>query len=237
MINAKQGIASAQIARDTGITYRTAWYACHRVRCCMIDNELRLEGVIEMDETFIGGKPRKKFSDNQAGLSTVTNKRGRGTKKVPAVAAVERKGKVYVKIIEKLTSRNLLAMLKSVVKTEDSVLITDDFRSYKKFDEEVEHITINQSKEHGKGLRTINTVHGFFSIIKAGIRGNYKSLSKKYLPFYLAEFSYKYNKRNLQKNSFEEILKNAVKDEKCFNNYKPKCDVKEIVYGSRKQAS
>ena len=239
MINAKQGISALQLSRDIGITYRTTWYACHRVRCCMIDNELRLEGIVQMDETYIGGKPRKSYSKDasSANLSQVINKRGRGTKKVPAVGIAEKKGQVYVKIIEKLTSRNLLAMLKQVVKTDESVLITDSFKSYKKFDKEIEHITIKQSEDEGEGLKTISTIHGFFSIIKGGIRGNYKSLSKKYLPFYLAEFSYKYNRRHLEKNAFEEILKNAVKDEKCFLNYKPKGDVKEIVYKSKKQAS
>ncbi|MCC6837608.1 MAG: IS1595 family transposase [Bacteroidia bacterium] len=237
MMNAKMGISSAQIARNVGVRYQTAWFACHKIRCAMIDNELKLEGMVEFDEAYIGGKKKRLTKEQEAepNLSKITTKRGRGTSKTPIVGAVEKKGKVYVKIIEKLTSRNLLAMLKERVKTEDSIVITDDFRSYKKFDESVEHITIKHSEGYGKGIKTINTIEGFWSILKGGIRGNYRALSKKYLPFYLAEFSYKYNNRNVQKNAFDKLLANAVKEENCLINYKPKGDVKQIVYGRRKQ--
>ncbi|MCC6838371.1 MAG: IS1595 family transposase [Bacteroidia bacterium] len=237
MMNAKMGISAAQIARNVGVRYQTAWFACHKIRCAMIDNELKLEGMVEFDEAYIGGKKKRLTKEQEAepNLSKITTKRGRGTSKTPIVGAVEKKGKVYVKIIEKLTSRNLLAMLKERVKTEDSIVITDDFRSYKKFDETVEHITIKHSEGYGKGVKTINTIEGFWSILKGGIRGNYRALSKKYLPFYLAEFSYKYNNRNVQKNAFDKLLANAVKEENCLINYKPKGDVKQIVYGRRKE--
>lgn len=237
MNNAKMGISAAEISRAVGVKYQTAWFACHRTRCAMINNEIRLEGMVEFDETYVGGKPRKKYDEgaNVANLSTVTNKRGRGTKKTPVVGAVEKKGQVYVKIVEKLTGRNLLAMLKQCVKTEDSIVITDDFRSYRKFDDTVEHITIKHSEGYGSGVRTVNTIEGFWSILKNGIRGSYRAVSKKYLPFYLAEFSYKYNKRHLQKDSFFELLNNSVNEEKCMLNYKPKGDTKQIAYGRRKQ--
>lgn len=231
MNNAKMGISASEIARAVGIKYNTAWYACHRIRCAMINNELRLEGVVEFDEAYIGGKTRnKKSPTNEANLATITSKRGRGTNKVSVVGAVEKKGKVYVKIIEKLTKRNLLAMLKHIVKTNESIVITDDFRSYKAFDDEVTHITIKHKDGYGKGMKTINTIEGFWSILKNGIRGSYRSVSKKYLPFYLAEFSYKYNNRHLQKDAFLQLLKNAVVEEKHFNNYKPIGNPKDIVY-------
>jgi transposase-like protein len=235
MINAKMGVSAAEISRNVGIKYHTAWYACHRVRCAMIDNEIRLEGLVEFDETYIGGKPRKSNKtqpDNVANLSQVTTKRGRGTKKVPVVGAVEKKGQVYLKIIEKLTGRNLLTMLKKIVKTNESIVITDDFKSYKQFDNTVEHITIKHDEGYGHGIKTVNTIEGFWSIIKNGIKGSYRSLSKKYLPFYLAEFSYKFNKRHLQNGAFEAIIINAINDEKCFLNYKPKANPRKIVYSS-----
>jgi len=238
MNNAKMGISAAEISRAVGVKYHTAWYACHRIRCAMIDKEIRLEGLVEFDEAYMGGKRRKvskqKLPENEANLAQVTAKRGRGTSKIPVVGAVEKKGKVYVKIIEKLTGRNLLAMLKDKVNTKDSVVITDDFRSYKKFDEAVEHITIKHSEGYGSGIRTVNTIEGFWSILKNGIRGSYRSLSKKYLPFYLAEFSYKYNNRHLQKDSFDKLIGNIVKNDNCMLNYKPVCDTKEIAYGKGK---
>ena len=231
-MNAKMGISAAEVSRDVGVKYHTAWFACHKVRCAMVSEEgIKLEGVVEFDESYFGGKPRKQYkkeADNIANLSQVTNKRGRGTKKVPVVGAVEKKGQVYVKIIEKLTSKNLLAMLKKVVKTDDSVVITDDFKSYKQFDNTVEHITIKHDEGYGHGIKTVNTIEGFWSIIKNGIKGNYRAISKKYLPFYLAEFSYKFNKRNLEKGAFEQLLLNTTKAESCLINYKPKKDARKI---------
>ncbi len=237
MNNAKMGISAAEISRAVGVKYQTAWFTCHKTRCAMIDNELRLEGMVEFDEAYIGGKPRKKNKayENEANLSKITSKRGRGTNKTPIVGAVEKKGKVYVKIIEKLTGRNLLAMLRDKVDVDNSIVFTDDFRSYKQFDNAVEHITIKHSDGYGKGVKTINTIEGFWSILKNGIRGSYRSISKKYLPFYLAEFSYKYNDGHLQKDAFIKLLENAVKDESCLLNYKPKGNPREIVSRVRKQ--
>jgi transposase-like protein len=232
MNNAKMGISASEVANLVGIKYNTAWYVGHRVRCAMINNEIRLEGVVEFDEAYIGGKARKKNSpDDEANLAQITHKRGRGTSKVPVVGAVEKKGQVYVKIIEKLTKRNLLAMLRKIVNTNETIVVTDDFRSYQAFDDEVTHITINKKKDgYGKGMKTINTIEGFWSILKNGIKGSYRAVSKKYLPFYLAEFSYKYNNRHLQKDSFLQLLRNAVIMEPKFINYKPVGNPKEIVY-------
>lgn len=236
MNNAKMGMSAAEISRAVGVKYQTAWYACHRIRCAMIDKEIRLEGMVEFDESYFGGKRRKnaKVADNKPSLATVALKRGRGTNKVPVVGAVEKKGRVYVKIVEKLTGRNLLSMLKERVNTKESIVITDDFRSYRQFDKAVEHITIKHKEGYGSGVKTVNTIEGFWSLMKNGIKGNYRALSKKYLPFYLAEYSYKYNNRHLQKNSFEKLLENTVKEEKCLLNYKPVCEPKQIVYGKQK---
>lgn len=239
MNNAKMGISASEIARNVGVKYQTAWYACHRIRCAMINEELRLEGMIEFDEAYIGGKRKnkyKEFDPSEANQSVITSKRGRGTNKTSIVGAVEKKGKVYVKIIEKLSGRNLLAMLKQVVNIKDSIIFTDGFRSYNAFDEYAEHIVINHSESYGHGIRTINTIEGFWSIIKNGIKGSYRAISKKYLPFYLAEYSYKYNNRHLQKNAFENLLVNAVRNDNEFTNYKPKRNPKSIVYGKRRSA-
>ena len=115
--------------------------------------------------------------------------------------------------------------------------MTDDFRSYKKMDELIERFVINHSeKEYSRGAVHTNTIEGFWSIIKNGIKGQYHVISKKYLPFYLAEYCYRYNRRQITvSEAFEETIDNAVVSEKCFEDYKPKGDVKRIVYPRKKK--
>ena len=123
-------------------------------------------------------------------------------------------------------------------------VMTDDFKSYKAFDKVVDHFSVNHSeKQYVKYIEGIdhsihtNTIEGVWSIIKNGIRGQYHVLSKKYLPFYLAEAAYKYNRRDAEgkRNAFDETITNAVNDEKCEVNYKPKAYPKFLAYRPKKK--
>lgn len=232
VLNSKMGISAKAISRQLGITLKTAWFTAMKIRCAMISKNTQLHGVLEMDESYFGSGSKKlsKLTDkSQPVLSVVTNKRGRGTKKIPVVGIVEKGGNVKTKVIEKLTTRNLMAMLKHYANTEDSVLVTDGFRSYNKMEEAIEHITVKHSQRTSK-LNT-NTIEGYWSLIKNGIRGNYRSLSQKYLPFYLVEYDYKYNNRNSNSKLFEDFIKQALTDEACMLNYKPVKESKGVVYG------
>jgi transposase-like protein len=242
MLNAKKGVSSAELSRQLGITYKSAWYSAMRVRCAMVDDEGLLEGIVEMDETYIGGRPRKrgvKVDSNVANLSTVTTekpKRGRGTSKIPVVGIVEREGKkrVVTKVMDSLTSRDMLAMLKKYVATDKAIMMTDEYRGYKRFEEYLQHLTVNHSKkQYADGVIHTNTIEGFWSIVKNGIKGEYQVLSKKYLPFYMVEFAYKYNNRSL-KSTFDKTIDNALTDEKCVVKYKPKKNVIRTVNPKRK---
>lgn len=247
MLNARKGISSMQVSRDLGITYKSAWYSAMRVRCAMLDQASMLEGIVEMDEAYIGGKPRYRYNDkpNVANLSTVElsnkpnkSKRGRGTSKIPIVGIVEREGekRVVTQIKDRLTSQELLKMLKKYVKMDSAVVMTDEYPAYRTFDKEIQHLVINHSKkQYTEGVIHTNTIEGYWSIIKNGIRGQYHVLSKKYLPFYLAEFSYKYNRRNDKENNFDETINNALTDEKCAVNYKPKAYPKFLAYRKKKK--
>ena len=232
LLNAKQGISSMNLFRNVGRSYKTVWYAAMRARCAMIDNCSKLQNILEMDESYLGGKPRKKRpAENVAYLSRVTNKRGRGTKKTPIVGIVERNGKISLKVMEKLRTQNLIAMLRENVKLDNAVVITDANPSYKQFDKLVEHLTIHHKKEgFVKGVRHTNTIDGFFAIVKNSLRGQYRVLSRKYLPFYLVQASYIYNRRNATHDIFEEFFRRALGDEKCLMYYKPVRPVKRIVY-------
>lgn len=237
MMNAKQGVSAKQIERNVGIDYRTAWYACMRVRCAMADQAENLHGTIEMDEAYFSGSRNKKgeVADNAPSLSDVTlpekSKRGRGTSKVAVVGAVERGGRVTTKMVSRLNSETLMSVLKRYVREDKSTtVITDGWKGYNKFSREVHHEVIKHKKEgFARGNVHVNTIEGFWSIVKNGIKGNYRAISKKYLPFYLAEFAYKYNHRK-SKNDFEIFLKNAVCHQKCMVNMKPKKEVKKMAY-------
>lgn len=233
VLNAKQGMSAKQIQRTIGGSYKTAYYTAMRMRVGMLMPDTELNGIIEMDESYFGGKARKQnHIKNEATLSTVTNKRGRGTKKVSVAGMLERGGDVKTKVVEKLTKRNLLYMLKSYAKEEDSILITDGFSSYKHFDKYIEHLTINHSKSFSKGIVHVNSIEGFWSYVKNGIRGSYKSISPKYLPYYLVEYEWKYNHRNFKGNEFEAFLTNALNHEKDLEYWKAESaeQVKKIAY-------
>lgn len=238
ILNAKQGISAANLSRNIGGSYKTSWYAAMRVRCAMIDDCSDLQNIVEMDEGFLGGKPKKsnrREPENVAYLSNFSYKKRRDSNKTPIVGIVERQGKIALKVIYKLNARNLVAMLKRNVKLDNAIVVTDAKPAYKQFDKLVEHLTINHKKEgYVKGAIHTNTIDGFFAIIKNSIRGQYIVLSRKYLPFYLCQASYVYNRRNAEHNLFDEYLRRALGDQKCLLYYRPKRPVRSIVYPKKR---
>ena len=187
-----------------------------------------------MDESYFGGKARKKrkLADGKPSLSTNYLKRGRGTNRISVVGLTQRKGGVKTQVIEKLSKINLLAMLKHYASKENSILVTDGFKSYKALETYIDRLEINHSKSFSKGIVHINTIEGFWSYVKNGIRGSFKAISKKYLPFYLVEFEWKYNHRNYRGNEFEAYLKNALAHDKELYHWKAQSTkkVKPIAY-------
>ena len=111
-------------------------------------------------------------------------------------------------------------------------MVTDGFKSYKELETYIDRLEINHSKSFSKGIVHVNTIEGFWSYVKNGIKGSYKALSKKYLPFYLVEYEWKFNNRNFKGNELEKYLKNALSHEKELEHYKAKSveQVKEIAY-------
>jgi len=233
ILNAKSGMAAKEIERNFGVTYKTAYYVAMRIRIGMLMPNTELHGILEMDESYFGGKARKKNSrDNKPNIARVFLKRGRGTSKISVAGIVERQGDVKTKVIEKLSKRNLLAMLKRYANKDDSILITDGFRSYNKLNAYIEHLVINHSKQFSKGMTHVNTIEGFWSYIKNGIKGSYKAISPKYLPFYLVQYEWAFNHRNNKGDLFTTYLKNALSQEKELGYWKAtsKEKVKEVAY-------
>lgn len=212
MLNAKKGLSSLQASRDLGIPQVTTWSMMHRIRNAMAtDQGELLKGIVEMDECYIGGKPRKenkKDDDDSKG-----NPRGRGTKKEAVVGAVERKGNVKVEQVSKmmLNAKGLLAFVRKNMDITETLLVTDEYTGYNNMNDKVAHYSVNHSREYVKGDIHTNTIESFWAILKRGITGQFHKVSKKHLQKYLNEFEYRYNRRNLEtKDVFNNLLMRAT---------------------------
>lgn len=151
-----------------------------------------LEGIIEADETYIGGKPRKpnKREDDEP------SKRGRGTEKTAIIGAIQRGGKVVAQVAEQLTGRSILKFIRSVANLKESELITDEYQAYKLIGKEMKHTVINHNERFTDGNTHTNTIEGFWSLLKRAWFGSHHHYETGYTPLYVAEICYKYNYRN-----------------------------------------
>jgi IS1 family transposase len=194
MLTSKKGISALQIYRMMGFgSYRTAWYMCYRVRAALGNEDFRkLIGIVEVDETFVGGLAKNRHKDKRGDGSGGTG----GSGKAIVAGAVSRKGNVVARVIGNVRASTLTEFVRESVSTKVSLLCTDQWVGYKHLDKEFPHATI----DHARGQYVIGAVHtqtieGFWSLIKRGMVGTFHKVSKKYLPLYVAEFEFRYNNR------------------------------------------
>lgn len=164
-----------------------------------------LQGIIEADETYIGGKPRKenKKEDREPA------KRGRGTSKTAVIGAVERGGNVVAQVAENLTGRAILEFIRRVLKVKDSELMTDEYHGYRQFAQMMKHEVINHQKQYVEGDKHTNTIEGFWSLLKRAWYGQHHHYSTGYTPLYVAERCYVYNNRH-RETIFWKFIKESV---------------------------
>jgi transposase-like protein len=182
--SSKKSLSANQIHRMIGVTYKTAWFMCHRIRLAMTPNPWaapKLKGTVEVDETFVG--PRAK-------------------RKTPVVALVERHGLARVKVIASVTRKNLGAALAECVSPE-AVVNTDAHPGYKNpLKHWKEHQTVNHSRgeyqrQNPDGSRaSTNTAESFFSLFKRALIGAWHHISREHLPRYANEFAFRWNTRH-----------------------------------------
>ena len=187
MCQAKKGISAKQMERTIGVAYRTAWYLCHRIREAMGNEPFSgptLLGVVEVDETLMGGKAKGK---------------GHGYKgnKQWVAGAIQRGGKVRLERIPNIKRKTLHAFIQRTVKDEAEAIYTDELKSYIGVDDhDTRHETVNHSEEQWVvGDVHTNSIEGVWSLFKRSIVGAFHKMSEKHMDRYLDELEWRYNNR------------------------------------------
>ena len=204
VLNAKKGLSARQLARDLEVNKSTGWRMGMQIRKAMAEREQRelLSGVVEMDESYIGGKPCKGNLGSSGQNGGDKAKRGRGTKKTPVIGMLERGGRVRTQVVKKgdLTAKKLSALVRRHIDVENAILHTDEYKGYVCLKRFMEHRVVNHAYEYVAADGTyINALEGFWSLVKRGIVGQYHHVTVRYLPRYLDEFGYRFDHRKLEK--------------------------------------
>jgi transposase-like protein len=189
LCEAKKGMSACQIQRTLGLgSYRTAWYLCHRIRAAMSQcDKPMLDGKIEVDETYVGGKGHGK------GI------RGRGTKKRPVLGIRQRNGELRFFHAENVTSRSLEKFMRENISKDADIVFTDELAAYPNIAKRMglKHAMVQHGiKEYVRGDAHTNSIESAFSLFKRGLRGSWHKLSAKHMQAYLEEMSFRFNRRD-----------------------------------------
>jgi hypothetical protein len=191
LLTSKKRMSAMQIYRFMGFaSYKTAWEMCHKIRAALIQDIEKLGSLVEVDETYIGGKAINKHGGKSG---TVGGTRG----KTLIIGAVSRKGNVVTRVLERVTKQAAEASVRETVSHKVSLLATDEGRVYDDLTKYgYEHGTVDRgAKQYVVGAIHTNTIEAFWSIFNRGIVGSFQKMSAKYMPLYVAEFKFRYNNR------------------------------------------
>lgn len=191
--NCRNGVSSCEIARDLGITQKTAWFMLHRIREAMQDKTAtKLAGEVEVDESFIGGKSRNMHRAKRERAITGTG----GTDKAIALGMVERGGNVRTFAVPTRRKHELHKRVRDNVQA-GSALFSDALKSYDGLAVHYQHAVVDHAVEHARGNVHTNTMDNFWSLVKRQLHGTYISVEPFHLFRYLDEQAYRYNGRKL----------------------------------------
>jgi transposase-like protein len=193
MLTSKKGISSRQLWRYMGFgSLKTAWGMATKIRIALYEPQEKLGGIVEVDETFVGGKNKNRHWDKKTHGTG-----GPGSGKETIVGAVKRKGNIIARVGANARSDTLQRFVRESVADKVSLICTDEYKGYaglKAFG--YAHGTVDHAKgKYVVGAIHTNTIEGFWSILKRGIMGTFHKVSSKYLPLYVAEFEFRYNNR------------------------------------------
>jgi len=194
MTASKNGVSAKEIERQTGVTYKTAWRMAHQVRKLMTQGGNLLSGVVEADETYVGGK-----AANMHAAERAKKIRGTGAKagnKVAVMGVVERGGEVRAHVVPAVTRVTAMAHTSDMVET-GAIICTDEHSAYDILTGAgYDHHRIAHGKgEYVRASVHTNSIEGFWSQLKRSINGTFHQVSPRYLQAYVDEFAFRYNRR------------------------------------------
>lgn len=191
VLNAKKGLSSRQLARDIEVTKDTAWYMLMRIRKAFTEYGELLEGIIEADETYVGGKNKNRHKDKKT-----KGGQGRSAKdKTPVAGILQRDGKVMARKVKDVSGKTLQSYIRANVK-EGAEIMTDEWKSYNGLSLLYGHSVVKHAYgEYVNGACHTNTLEGFWSLLKRGVVGQFHYVTPKHLNKYIDEFCFRYNNR------------------------------------------
>jgi transposase-like protein len=215
MVSTRCGISAKQLERELGVTYKTAWRMFHLIRNeLMRDDDTQLSGDVEMDEMFVGGKPR---ASDRAAWARTGNARSAARKwsdktKTPVFGMVERGGRVSAHVVPSIQGPTLDAHVGARV-LPSSTVYTDEAPTYVGITRArgYEHKRIHHAEHvYVDGNVHTNTIEGFWSLVKRGVGGTHHAVSAKHLQGYLNEYVWRYNRRDDKQAMFWSLLVRAA---------------------------
>ncbi|MXY18282.1 MAG: IS1595 family transposase [Acidobacteria bacterium] len=198
LMTARKGVSALQLSKELGVQYRTAWHMLHRIREACDSGELKLFDVVELDESYIGGKESNKHADKKLNA-------GRGTVgKVPVIGAKQRSGAVIAKPVQNADGKTATEFAMDSVE-EGSTIYTDESRIYSRLP--FEHDSVNHShKEWVRGNVHTNSIESFWALFKRSLHGTWHHVSPKHLHRYANEATMRLNIGNCDIDTIDRMI-------------------------------